>query len=57
MHDVPLPIGRSNLLLRARLDWAEIAETRVCVSFFFFFFTCFRPFFYYSFTVAATVHE
>ena len=39
MHDVPLPIGRSNLLLRARLDWAEIVETRVCVSGFFFFFT------------------
>ena len=33
------------VILRARLDWAETAEMPVCVSaFFFFFFTCMRPF-------------
>ena len=33
--------------LRAHLDWAETAETRVCVSaFFFFFFTCIRSIFF-----------
>ena len=45
------------VILRARLDWAETAETPVCVSAFFFFFPRISGLFYCSFTVVATVHE
>ena len=44
--------------LRARLDWAETAEMRICISAFFFFFSHVSgQFFYCLFTVAATVHK
>ena len=50
--------GSFNVLMpfSARLDWAETAEMRVCVSAFFFFFfpRVSGQFFYCSFTVAAT---
>ena len=47
-----------DVMYSARLDWAEIAETRMCVLAFFFF-NAFQAFFFFYclFTVAATVYS